>query len=181
MQLSKIYAIIYNVRNAEGMRRDSYRKAGHMQINGIDEIDKRIVNLLLNDGRMSYSDIGEEVGLSRTAVKTRISSLERNGIIKGYKAVIDPMSAPEMTTFVVNIETKAEDFEECKRIFVEAPETVTIVQTTGNCHLVAICLSQDLKTMRTFVNKMYYKVPGILSINANVVLDVIKGAILPEK
>lgn len=152
-----------------------------MYIKGIDEIDNRIVNLLLDDGRMSYSDIGEKVGLSRTAVKTRISSLERSGIIKGYKAIIDPMSAPEMMTFVVNIETKAETFEECKRIFTEAAETVTIVQTTGNCHLVAICLSEDIKTMRNFVNKMYYKVPGILSINANAVLDVIKGAILPEK
>ena len=46
-----------------------------MQIRGIDEIDNRIVNLLLEDGRMSYSDIAEKVGLSRTAVKTRIAAL----------------------------------------------------------------------------------------------------------
>ncbi len=152
-----------------------------MQINGIDAIDNRIVNLLLEDGRMSYSDIADEVGLSRTAVKSRITALERSGIIKGYRAIIDPESAPEMMTFVTNIETKPEDFDECKRIFVEAKETVTIVQTTGNCHLVAICVSPDLKTMRTFVNHIYRTVPGILSINAHSVLDVVKGSIIPEK
>ena len=152
-----------------------------MQIRGIDEIDNRIVNLLLEDGRMSYSDIAEKIGLSRTAVKTRIAALERSGIIKGYKAIIDPQAAPEMMTFVTNIETRAEDFEECKRIFAESNETVTIVQTTGNCHLVAICLSPDVKTMRTFVNGIYKSVPGIQSINAHSVLDVIKGSILPEK
>ena len=152
-----------------------------MHIRGIDEIDNRIVNLLLEDGRMSYSDIAEKVGLSRTAVKTRIATLERNGIIKGYKAIIDPQAAPEMMTFVVNIETKAENFEECKRILTESKETVTIIHTTGNCHLVAICLSPDVKTMRTFVNDTYKNMPGIQYINAHTVLDVIKGSILPEK
>lgn len=49
-----------------------------MQIRGIDEIDNRIVNLLLEDGRISYSDIAEKIGLSRTAVKTRIAELEGN-------------------------------------------------------------------------------------------------------
>ena len=152
-----------------------------MIIKGIDEIDNKIVNLLLRDGRMSYSDIAAEVGLSRTAVKTRVSALEKAGIIRGYKAVIDPLSAPEMMTFVTNIETKAENFEECKRAFCEATETVTIVQTTGNCHLLAICLAPDIKTMRNFVTHIYDTVPGILSINAHAVLDVVKGAILPEK
>ena len=152
-----------------------------MIIKGIDEIDNQIVNLLLQDGRMSYSNMAEVVGLSRTAVKTRVAALEKAGIIRGYKAVIDPLSAPEMMTFVTNIETKAENFEECKRAFCEAAETVTIVQTTGNCHLLAICLAPDIKTMRNFVTHIYDTVPGILSINAHAVLDVVKGAILPEK
>ena len=152
-----------------------------MQIRSIDEVDNRIVNLLLENGRLSYSDIAESVGLSRTAVKARIASLERNGIIKGYKAIIDPQAAPEMMVFVTNIETRAENFEECKRIFSESEETVTLVQTTGNCRLVAICLSPDIRTMRDFVNRIYKSVPGILSINANSVLDIVKGSILSEK
>jgi DNA-binding Lrp family transcriptional regulator len=151
-----------------------------MQIKGIDGIDNQIVELLLEDGRMSYSDIAERVGLSRTAVKTRIDSLERSGIIKGYKAVINTQAAPEMMTFVINVETKAESFEECKRIFAEASESVTVVQTTGSCHLVAICLAPDVKTMRNFVNGIYKNAPGITYINANSVIDVIKGSILPE-
>ena len=40
-----------------------------MKINGIDEKDNQIINLLLEDSRMSYSDIGDRIGLSRTAVK----------------------------------------------------------------------------------------------------------------
>ena len=152
-----------------------------MNFHGLDNLDKLIVNLLLEDGRMSYSDIAERVGVSRTAVKNRVKHLENSGIIKGYKAVINTENAPEMMTFVTNIETEAAHFEECKHIFAESEETVTVVQTTGNCHLVAICLAPDVKTMRNFVNRIYKSVPGILSINAHSVLDVVKGSIIPEK
>ena len=152
-----------------------------MNFHGLDTLDNQIVNLLLEDGRMSYSDIAERVGISRTAVKNRVKHLENSGIIKGYKAVINTENAPEMMTFVTNIETEAAHFDECKRIFAESDETVTVVQTTGNCHLVAICLSPDVNTMRNFVNRIYKTVPGILSINAHSVLDVVKGSILPEK
>lgn len=152
-----------------------------MYFSSLDKIDNQIINLLLKDARMSYSDIGEAVGLSRVAVKNRIAALERSGIIKGYKAVIDSQSVPEAMTFVVNIETKPEEFESCKRALVEAGETVTIVHTTGNCHLVAICISPDVKTMREFVNKIYRDVPGITYINAHSVLDVVKGSIIPEQ
>lgn len=151
-----------------------------MQINGIDEKDNQIVNILLKDGRMSYSDIGEQVGLSRTAVKNRITELERRGVIKGYCAVIDPLSTPEMVPFLVNIETEPEHFEDAKQAFVESKETVTLVQTTGNCHLTAICVSEDIPTMRLFVNGMYKKVPGIKYINAHSILEVIKGSVVPE-
>ena len=95
-------------------------------------------------------------------------------LVARYLGVVEAASSSLVT------QTKPEEFEECKRVFVEAPETVTIVQTTGNCHLVAICLSPDVKTMREFVNKIYRTVPGITSINAHSVLDVVKGSIIPE-
>ena len=152
-----------------------------MWIKGLDGIDNKIINLLLENGRMSYSEIAEKVELTRTAVKNRISALEEKGIIEGYRAVINPHNAPEMMMFVVNIETTAEKFEPTKEYFVKLKETLTIVQTTGNCHLMAICVASDVKTMRDFMTTAYKKVEGITSINAHAVLDVVKGAIIPEK
>ena len=152
-----------------------------MYISGIDQKDNEIINILLEDGRMSYSDIGERVGLSRTAVKNRITVLEEKKIIAGYKAVINPQEAPEMMTFIVNAESSPESFEEFKRAFASAEETVTLLQTTGKCHLTAICLSTDMNTMRAFVNKMYKAVEGIDYINANAIMDVVKGSIIPER
>jgi DNA-binding Lrp family transcriptional regulator len=152
-----------------------------MYINSIDKTDNKIVGLLLQDARMSYSDIGIQVGLSRTAVKNRVVALENKGIINGYRAIINPQESTEMMTFIVNIETNPEHFDSAKQVLSETDEVITLIQTTGrNSHLTAICVSEDVKIMRDFVNHIYRTVDGILSINAHTVLDVIKGSIILE-
>ena len=52
-----------------------------MAISGLDDVDNRIIELLRQNARLSYSDIGKAVRKSRVAVKTRIEQLEKNGII----------------------------------------------------------------------------------------------------
>lgn len=151
-----------------------------MKINGIDDKDNQIIDILVKDGRKSYSDIGSEIGLSRTAVKNRIQRLEEDGIIAGYKAIIKPREASETMAFLVNIETSPEAFADVKERFRAAEETVTLFQTTGKCHLTAICLSKDMKSMRAFVTGMYKASEGISYINANAIMDVAKGGIVPE-
>lgn len=53
-----------------------------MFLEGLDALDQQIVSLLIENARLSYSDIGEKVGLSRVAVKSRIQALEQRGVIE---------------------------------------------------------------------------------------------------
>ena len=56
-----------------------------MYLNGLDELDQKIVQLLIKNARFSYSDIGKEVGISRVAVKARIQALEKRGLLKNIR------------------------------------------------------------------------------------------------
>jgi DNA-binding Lrp family transcriptional regulator len=56
----------------------------------MDEIDRRIVALLRGNARRSFKDIGEDVHLTAPAVKRRVDRLEREGVVLGYTAVVDP-------------------------------------------------------------------------------------------
>lgn len=58
-----------------------------MYLNGLDELDQKIIQLLVKNARMSYSDIGEKIGISRVAVKARIQALENKGIIEEYTTI----------------------------------------------------------------------------------------------
>ena len=60
-----------------------------MNSEGLDALDKKILDVIKENARLSYSDIGAQVGISRVAVKNRMDILEKNGIIKGYYTAIE--------------------------------------------------------------------------------------------
>jgi Lrp/AsnC family leucine-responsive transcriptional regulator len=67
----------------------------------LDELDLRIVDSLLRDGRAPTAQIAEQIGLSRPAVADRIEKLERQGVIRGTTVVIEPRTiGREVTAFV---------------------------------------------------------------------------------
>lgn len=151
-----------------------------MQSDELDPRDVEILELLKNNARLTYSQLGERVGLSRTAVKNRISAMEKAGIIRGYHARIEPFASPAMMSFIVTLETKPEHFAEAKAYFQRAEETKTLIQTSGRCQMIAICAAKDVPAMRSWINAVYRDVRGIVSINAHSVLDVAKGSIIAD-
>jgi len=56
----------------------------------VADIDRQIVTLLADNGRTSYTDLGKATGLSTSAVHQRVRRLEERGVIRGYRAVLDP-------------------------------------------------------------------------------------------
>lgn len=149
-----------------------------MKIPQRDSLDNQILDILKCDGRASYSEIGERVGLSRVAVKNRVKAMETDGIIRGYRAIVSPAEIPGMTAFVLNVESSAESFGEVRSLFWEMPEVVYLTQTTGECHLTGIVVARDIVEMRQIVNDTSRKVPGIRRIIAHTILDHIKGEII---
>ena len=146
-----------------------------MWIKNLDEVDNEIIDILVKNARASYSDVAKAVGLSRTAVKSRIDELERKGVITGYHAVVSPQKATETVTLMMDVEVVTEHFEKAKNYFVQSPEAVSVMQTTGNSRLVIICKTSSLQDMKDFVNKVCSEVEGAISINAHAVLSVFKG------
>lgn len=67
----------------------------------MEKLDRRILGLLARDGRMSYTDIGKETGLSTSAAQQRVRRLEQRGVITGYRAQIAPEQIGlELTAFI---------------------------------------------------------------------------------
>ncbi|GAB3757889.1 Lrp/AsnC family transcriptional regulator [Microlunatus parietis] len=70
---------------------------------GMEKLDRRILELLARDGRMSYTDIGKETGLSTSAAQQRVRRLEQRGVIKGYRATLDSNELGLLVTAFVAI------------------------------------------------------------------------------
>ena len=148
-----------------------------MKINGIDKIDNKILDLLLEDGRISYSEIGEILKLSRTTIKNRISFLEDQKLIVGYKAIINPLNMKNAIPYIVNIETTAELFEDIKNKLYSYDNVITIMHTTGKCKLILICVSQSVNDMSRFLEMVKVNMKGVIFTEYNTIVDVVKGGI----
>ena len=73
------------------------------RVSVVEDQDRRIVDLLRADGRMSYTDLGKAMGMSTSAVHQRVRRLEERGVIKGYAAVVDPTALDLPLTAFISI------------------------------------------------------------------------------
>ncbi len=69
----------------------------------MEEIDRTIVSLLARNGRMSFTELARQAGLSVSAVHQRVRRLEQDGVIKGYAALVDPEDVGLPLTAFVSI------------------------------------------------------------------------------
>ena len=145
-----------------------------MFLSGLDEIDRKIVELLIQNARMSYSDIGEVVGLSRVAVKTRIRSLEERKIIEEYTTIINPQKINGAISCYFEIEMKPTSYEIVVNILKENELVTQIYQVSGKSklHVHAIASNQD--EMEIFLKETIQTLPGVTDLSSNVILSRIK-------
>lgn len=145
-----------------------------MYLNGLDDIDRTIISLLTKNARMSYVDIGEIVGLSRVAVKSRISALEDKGIIEEYTTIINPQKISSAVSSYYEIEIEPKSYKEVIRIL-ENNDTVTqIYQVSGKNKLHVHAVMENHEAMELFLNEVMYQLPGVLSLDCNIILSRIK-------
>ncbi|MBQ8305728.1 MAG: Lrp/AsnC family transcriptional regulator [Blautia sp.] len=145
-----------------------------MHIEGLDELDNRILTLLTENARLSYSEIGEKVGLSRVSVRSRMTGLEEKGIIRGYHAVIDPARVPDSIRFLLDVETSPESYNEIVDAIADSKMIRQIFRVTGECRIHAVGLAPNTKEMTRFANSLYSGMKGVRRLRCDTVLSVIK-------
>lgn len=70
----------------------------------MDDVDRRIIGALRTNGRVTYADLGRQIGLSASAVHERVGKLESTGVITGYHAAVDPRAIGLGVTALVGIQ-----------------------------------------------------------------------------
>jgi Lrp/AsnC family transcriptional regulator, leucine-responsive regulatory protein len=105
----------------------------------MEKLDRRILALLARDGRMSYTDIGKETGLSTSAAQQRVRRLEQRGVIRGYHASLDAEHLGLMVTAFVAIKP----FDPSQPD--DAPERLRHIEEIVSCYSVAGDASYLLK------------------------------------
>lgn len=145
-----------------------------MNIEGLDKSDNAILEVIKDNARMSYSDIGEKVGLSRVAVKNRMEILEKKGIIQGYKTIIDETKVPEGVSFILDVEVIPEEYQRVVEVLARDRFLRQIYSTTGECRIHCGGFAPNIRTLESHVNHLFRSTKGIRKLNWNILLRAIK-------
>lgn len=145
-----------------------------MFLEGLDALDQKIVRLLIENARVSYSDIGQEIGISRVAVKARIQALEQRGVIEEYTTIINPQKISGAVSCYFEIETLPDTFVRVTEIL-EQNETITqVYRVTGKNKLHVHAVAASSEEMETLIREVIDPLPGMVSCSCNVILSRIK-------
>ena len=145
-----------------------------MFLDGLDDLDQKIIRCLIQNARMPYSEIGQQVGISRVAVKMRVQALEKKGIIEEYTTIINPQKISGAISCYFEIETVPDTLEEVISIL-EKNDTVTqIYRVTGKSRLHVHAVSPSQEELEQFLHGTMDHLPGVLECSTNIILSRIK-------
>ena len=143
----------------------------------LSKIDRTMLRVLQKDGRISYTDLAREVGLSVTPCIERVKRLERNGYILGYTATVNPELLNASLVVFVQIRlnhTSQKNFEEFHRSVMDLENIQSCFLVSGNYDYLLKARVKDMAAYRELLGHRILKLPAVKESTSYVVMEELK-------
>ncbi len=140
----------------------------------MDEKDKKIIEILLEDGRKSYVEIGKMLNLSEGSIRRRIKKLQEVGIIIGYCAQINPKKLGYNIVSLTGIDTDPEYFLDILNELKKLKEVKKLYTTTGDHMIMAEIWAKNDEEFSNLIFNKIGKIRGVRKICPSIILNQIK-------
>lgn len=149
----------------------------------LDEIDRKIVAALQEDGRMTTQELADRVGLSASPCARRVRLMEESGVIKGYVAIVDQgkVGLPISVFASVKLERqREEELDRFSQAILRWPEVADCYLMTGQRDYLLRIVVPDLESYERFLKDKLTRLKGVASIESSFALGQIKRSnVLP--
>ena len=150
---------------------------------GLDRFDSAILSELARDGRMSVTDLAARIGLSKSPTQARLRKLEKDGVILGYRAMLDPIRLG--MDHVAFVEVRLTDTREgallaFNQAVVKVPEIEQAHMIAGNFDYLLKVRTRDMADYRQFLGETISQLPYVASTSTYVAMEAVKEAVLAE-
>jgi Lrp/AsnC family leucine-responsive transcriptional regulator len=146
-------------------------------VSDLDQFDRRILEALAADGRMSITDLAARIGLSKTPCQVRLRRLIETGYIEGFRAVLNPKKLG--LDHVAFAEVKLSDTRESA--LAEFNAAVRRIPEIEECHMIAgrfdyllKVRSPDIRTYRRILGEKISSLPHVASSSTSVAMEAVK-------
>jgi DNA-binding Lrp family transcriptional regulator len=149
----------------------------------MDEIDRKILAELQLDGRLSVTELADRVGLSLSPCHRRIRALEQSGVIKGYRAHLDPSALGlnfSAIVFVTLREGDRQAVESFENAVMKVPQVVDAQRLFGDPDYLLHVITRDLPAFQQLYDEQLSALPSVQRLTSTLVMkSVVKDRPLP--
>jgi len=142
----------------------------------LDDLDKKILEILRDNARLTYTAIGEKLGVAHSTVYERIRRLEENGVIKRYTTVIDVEKLGfKPTVAMVTIHTDPKESENIARKLAKKRNVLEVlISLSEELLVIARVIAEDQEKLHSFIANYVAPLPGVLRIRTSIITRKIK-------
>ena len=149
----------------------------------LDGFDRKILTALAENGRISITDLAQRIGLSKTPTQARLRRLEQQGVILGYRALLDPIRLG--LDHVAFVEVKLNDTREAAlRAFNAAlskvPEIEQAHMIASNFDYLLKVRTRDMSAYRQFLGETVSALPHVSHTSTYVAMEAVKETMLAD-
>lgn len=144
----------------------------------IDEFDKKILNHLQENNRITAEELGSIINLSTSAVQRRLKRLRQNKIIEADISIISPMVVGLGITCIVDVTLhlgSSEVIDNYKELMSSCKEVMQCYYVTGTYDFVVIMVARDMKHYENLSKKYFMDNPSVKQFYTHVVMDKVKS------
>ena len=146
----------------------------------LDKIDRNLLRILQEEGRLSFTELGERVGLSTTPCTERVRRLERERVITGYHARVAPAAVGRtLLVFVeIKLSAKSDDlFEQTRRELIHMPELMECHLVSGSFDYLVKARLSGMSEYRHLLGDILKKLPVAAQSHSYVVMEELKESL----
>lgn len=134
----------------------------------IDEYDRKIIEILRRDGRISYRELAVKVGISNVAVRDRINKLLKRGYIKGFFALADSRMIGKDVATIFEVESSTNDFSEVIESLSKREEITKVYEKVGVPTLFVHASFKNIDEMQKFSEELY-RMKGVVNVSSSMI------------
>lgn len=146
----------------------------------LDRIDRMILEILQNEGRIAISELASRVSLSTTPCSERVKRLERDGVIMGYHARLNPklLDRNLLVFLEISLSAKSGDvFEQVAKDLMEIPEVQECHLISGDFDYLVKARLKEMSAYRRLLGDLLKKLPSSASSHSYIVMEEIKESL----